>query len=143
MVSGWLPNVDRDRVVAAVEAFERQTSGEIVVSISHLFWGNVERAARRAFDRLGIANTRLRNGVLLFVVPARHRLVILGDTAIDAKVAPGFWARAAASTAAHIAPGELTSGLLHGIQLIGAELAAHFPPAEGDTNELPDVIDVR
>jgi uncharacterized membrane protein len=135
--------IDLARVRAAVEAAERATSGQIVVSVSRWFWGSVERNARRAFERLGVAHTHKRNGVLLFVVPARRRLVVLGDDGIHAKVGQEFWNATVFAIVDHFRAGEPTAGVVHGVELIGAQLAAHFPHTAEDTNELPDEPEAR
>jgi uncharacterized membrane protein len=135
--------IDSDRVQNAVERAENCTSGEIVVSVSGIFWGDVEQAARRAFARLGIANTRRRNGILIFVVPSRRRFMVLGDTGIHQSAGPDFWLRVAAGLSADFHRGNFTDGLVTAIETIGEQLAAHFPcdPAT-DRNELADKIDL-
>ena len=133
--------IDRARVRAAIETAERETSGQIVVSIARWFWGSVDRTARRAFERLHIARTRERNGVLVFVVPARRRFVVLGDEGVHAKVGQEFWDAAVAAIGERFATGDLTGGLVHGVETIGAALARHFPHRQDGTNELSD--DVR
>ena len=55
------------------------------------FWGDVRRAAERAFARLRIDRTREHNGVLIFVAPWRRRFAILGDEGIHRRVEDGFW----------------------------------------------------
>ena len=130
--------IDGERVRAAVEEAERKTSGEIVVAIARYFWGDVERAARRAFHRLGVARTTGRNGVLLFVVPSRHRFVVLGDIGIHARVGQRFWDVTAAAMSQCFRAGDLTGGILRGVETIGAQLAAQFPRRRDDVNELPD-----
>ena len=72
--------IDSAKVKDAIEAAERRTSGEIAVSVSPVFWGDVRTAAQKAFERMGMTRTRERNGVLIFVVPARRRFVVLGDS---------------------------------------------------------------
>jgi uncharacterized membrane protein len=134
--------LDQERVRKAIAAAEKQTSGEIRVSVAPLFWGRVRPVAERAFRRLGMANTRLRNGVLFFIVPARKRFVVLGDEGIHAKVGQGFWDGIAAKMAEHFEKGEFTEGLIAGIQTAAEGLSFHFPyePA-ADLNELPDDVD--
>ena len=132
--------VDEGRVRAAIEAAEATTSGQIVVSIAPWFWGSVERAAGRAFQKLGIDRTRHHNGVLLFVVPARRRFVLRGDDALHSAVGQAFWDATVTAIAEKFRAGDLTAGLVHGVELVGAELAKHFPHEPGDTNELPDVV---
>ena len=133
--------IDSARVRAAIEAAEARSSGEIVVSIAEYFIGNVPRAARETLERLGVTKTRLRNGVLLFVAPARRRFEILADDGIHAKVAPGFWEMVAAALGRRFAAREYTDGLVEAIERIGTELALHFPRGPHDINELSDEPD--
>ncbi len=131
-------SIDRAAVKAAVLAAERSTSGEIVVSIAPWFWGSVDKAADFAFAKLGIGHTRDRNGVLLFVCPRRRRFVVLGDDAIHAKVGQAFWDAAAAAIGERFRARDLTGGIVQGIEMIGAQLAAHFPRHADDVDQLPD-----
>ncbi len=119
--------IDGDRIKDAIRAAERHTSGEVCVSVSSLFWGNVEKAAEKAFVRLGIARTKERNGVLLFVVPSRRKFVIIGDSGIHEKVGQEFWSRVADKVAKRFQDGDFTGGLSRGIEEVGDGLATHFP----------------
>jgi uncharacterized membrane protein len=148
MALGWLSRgrftarIDAPRVKQAIEQAERQTSGEIVVSVSRFFWGSVQRAAEMTFVRLDVQRTEAHNGVLIFVVPARRQFVLLGDEGIHAKVGQAFWDAAAEAISRRFRDGDVTGGLVDGIDRIGAQLAAHFPyQGERDVNELPDDID--
>ena len=134
--------VDVERVKAAIGQAERETSGEIRVSVAPYFWGPVRHVAERAFERLGMSQTRQRNGVLFFIVPSRRRFVVLGDEGIHAAVGQDFWDSLAATLAVHFRKGEFTEGIVRAIGEAGAKLAAHFPcdPAT-DKNELPDDVD--
>jgi len=134
--------VDRERIKNAIEAAEHRTSGEICVSVSRLFWGNIETAADKAFVRLGMTRTKDRNGVLLFVVPSRRKFVVLGDQGIHERVGQEFWESVAAIISGKFREGDFTGGLLNAIEKVGEELATHFPydPAT-DKNELPDDVD--
>ncbi len=134
--------IDRDEVRKAIVEAEKRTSGEIGVSVAHFFWGRVRPKAEDAFRRLGMANTRLRNGILFFIVPARKHFVVLGDEGIHAKVGQDFWDGIAASMSGHFRKDEFQEGILAGIRTAAAGLAVHFPhePA-ADVNELPDEVD--
>ncbi|MEO8551261.1 MAG: hypothetical protein ABI678_14865 [Kofleriaceae bacterium] len=129
--------LDSDRVAAAVAAAELATSGEIVVALAPWFWGRVDKVAEKAFTRLNIARTRDRNGVLIFVCPRRRRCTVIGDVAIHERCGQPLWDRAVAAIA-QAAPADLTAGVVRAIELVGAELAAQFPPRADDRNELPD-----
>ncbi len=136
-------SIDHERVREAIAAAERSTSAEIRVSLSTFFWGSVEKAAHKAFDRLGMRATELRNGVLIFVVPSRRTFVVLGDEGIHAKVGDEFWSGVAAVLSERFQKADFTGGLLRGIATVGTALAEHFPrDGKGDKNELPDDVDL-
>ncbi len=134
--------LDSRRIEEAIRQAERRTSGEIRVSVSRFFWGDVRRVAERAFVRLGMTATRDRNGVLFFIVPARRCFVVLGDEGIHAKVGQEFWERVTGAVSERLRDGDFTLGVVQGIETVGEQLALHFPfdPA-ADTNELSDDID--
>jgi uncharacterized membrane protein len=134
--------IDSARIQEAIREAERRTSGEICVSVSSLFWGDVEKAAEKAFIRLGLTRTKQGNGVLLFVVPSRRKLVVLGDQGIHEKVGQGFWVRVVESVAERFRAGDFTGGIVRGIEEVSEQLAAHFPYDTAlDVNELPNAVE--
>jgi uncharacterized membrane protein len=122
-----LSKIDTRRIEAAIAEAERHTTGEVVVSVAPFFIGRADKLARRAFERLGVAKTKDRNGVLFFLVPSRHRLVLLGDEGIHTKVGQEFWEETAAKLAAYFRRGDFTGGLIEGIAEVACVLANHFP----------------
>ena len=136
--------IDTAAVEHAIAAAERTTTGEIRVALSRFyFWGDVRRAAERAFTRLRMNRTREHNGVLIFVAPWRRRFAILGDEGIHRRVEDGFWDAIAAALGQAFHGGDLTGGLVRAIDSIGARLAVHFPVppgTDGNPNELPDHV---
>jgi uncharacterized membrane protein len=134
--------IDKGRIESAIRAAELRTSGEICVSVSRIFWGNVETAARKAFERMGITQTRERNGVLFFVVPSRRKFVVLGDAGIHEKVGQEFWTSVVSAVTDKFRSGQFTEGLVKGIETVGEQLATHFPyDTASDKNELPNDVD--
>jgi uncharacterized membrane protein len=134
--------IDREKIKKAIQAAEHRTSGEICVSVAPFFWGNIHKAADKAFVRMGVAKTKDRNGVLFFVVPSRRRFVVLGDAGIHERVGQEFWHRVVAVVAERFREGDFTGGLVRGIEEVGEQLASHFPyDAATDENELPDDVD--
>ena len=134
--------IDNDRIKEAIRSAEKQTSGEICVSVSLLFWGNVQKAAEKAFVRMGLTRTRERNAVLFFVVPSRRKFVVLGDAGIHEKVGQEFWHRMVHLVSDKFRERDFTDGLVDGIAAVGEQLAIHFPyNADGDKNELQDEVD--
>jgi uncharacterized membrane protein len=133
--------IDQKRVKAAIEKAEQETSGEICVSVAPLFWGSVEKAADKAFVRMGMTRTAQRNGVLFFVVPSRRKFVVLGDRGIHEKVGQDFWERIASQLSEKFHEGDFTGGLVSGIEEVGRQLSAHFPYVASDRNELTNEVD--
>ena len=134
--------IDKDRIKQAIQQAERRTSGEIRVSVSPLFWGDVRKAAERAFERLGMTATRDRNAVLFFIVPSRHKFVVLGDRGIHERVGQEFWHSVVQALTEKFHQGDFTGGIVAGVEAVGDGLAQHFPYCpETDINELPDDID--
>jgi uncharacterized membrane protein len=137
-----LRTIDNDRIKEAIRGAEKQTSGEICVSVSPLFWGDVQKAAEKVFVRLGMTRTKQRNAVLFFLVPSRRKFVVLGDAGIHEKVGQEFWHRMVHVVSEKFREGDFTDGLVDGIAAVGEQLAMHFPyNADGDKNELPDEVD--
>jgi uncharacterized membrane protein len=134
--------IDQRRIHDAIESAERRTSGEICVSVAPLFWGKIEKAADKAFVRLGMTRTKDRNGVLFFVVPARRKFVVLGDRGIHERVGQEFWDTVVAAVAEEFKAGDFTTGLVKGIEQVGDQLAVHFPfERVTDKNELSNEVD--
>ena len=136
-----LTTIDQEKVKEAIRRAENRTSGEIRVSVAPLFWGSIEKAADKAFVRMGMTATKDRNGVLFFVVPARRKFVVLGDRGIHEKVGQEFWDRVAAVLSERFRDGDFTGGLVRGIEEIGEQLAAHFSHQSDDQDELPDEVE--
>jgi uncharacterized membrane protein len=122
-----LQHVDEHRVRSAIEAAESNTTGKIHVTLSHQAGGSARSGAERLAKKLRLGDTRERNGVLFFIVPDRREFTVLGDAGIHQKVGQEFWDRVVGAMSDKIKEGDLTDGLIHGIEEAGRELAAHFP----------------
>jgi uncharacterized membrane protein len=65
----------------------------------------------------------------------------LGDSGINERVGQEFWQHIARALSERLHHGDLTGGLVAGIEEVGERLARFFPRVESDTNELPDDVD--
>ncbi len=133
--------IDAEAVKAAIAEAERNTSGEIRVSVSTFFWGGVRKTGEKAFERLGMTATVRRNGVLFFLVPSRRKFVVLGDEGIHQIVGQSFWDDVTATVSDRFRKGDFTGGLVHGVAETGRVLALHFPKEDANPNELADDVD--
>ena len=137
----FLGRLDHDRIVAAIRAAEERSRGEIRVHVTHKPVEDAERAAAALFEKLGMTATADRNGVLLFVAPARQRFAVVGDKGIHEKCGEGFWKDVASAMEEDFRQGRFTEGIVKGVAKAGDALAAHFPRTGGpDVNELPDEV---
>lgn len=129
-------------IVSAIRAAERKTSGELRVFISHKTdVADPVTAAQQEFARLGMAHTRERNGVLIFLAPGPRQFAVIGDAGVHARCGDAFWRELAQAMTAHFRAGEFTEGIVQGIHRAGELLAEHFPRRPDDANELPDRVE--
>lgn len=128
------------RVVEAIKQAELNTSGEIKVHIENHCKGDVEQRSLVVFNRLKLNETKLRNGVLIYLAAKDHKFAILGDEGINNVVDDGFWNDVKDLMLAHFKEGRFADGLEQGIQRCGEKLKTHFPYQSDDINEIPDEI---
>lgn len=98
----------------------------------------VRRRAIRYFKVGAERRTSGRTGVLIYLSLAEHRAEIVADEAIHSKVTPETWGDAMAMLVAEVREGRMADGMVAAVRAVGSVLAAHFPRAADDVNELPD-----
>jgi uncharacterized membrane protein len=118
-------------IVAAIQAAERNTTGQIRVRISPRHIDDAVAAAQAEFLRLGLNRSPGRNGVLIFVAPRAHKFAVFGDEAVHAQCGDSFWRALAGAMEGHFRRSEFTPGIIHGVQKAGELLAQHFPRPPG------------
>ena len=72
-----------------------------------------------------------------------HRVVVLADEGIAAKVDAEHWIATDRAILSKVREGALKDGLIAGIRSAAEVLSEHFPWTEGDRNEVPDRVTVR
>ncbi len=138
--TAFLTPEERAAVEDAIAAAEGTTSGEIRVVISRSAKGDPLEAARRAFARLGMQETRERNGVLIYLATADRKFAIYGDEGIHRIIGQEGWERIRDGMAERFARGAFGEGLVYAVREVGKVLARHFPWRPDDVNELPDEV---
>ncbi len=104
----------------------------------------VHRRASMAFLDEEVFDTRDRTGILLFVSRFEHRIEVLGDEGINAKVEAEEWVEVVALIRDGIRSGDLAGGMVAGIAKCGELLHRRgVEIRENDTDELPDGVRVR
>lgn len=136
----FLTEQEQDLVTSAISDAESLTSGEIRIAVEKHCNGEAFDRATAYFSRLGMDKTSLHNGVLIYLAYEDHKFAIIGDRGINRVVPEDFWETTQIAMKAHFAGGNMVNGLVAGIKLAGEKLATHFPPQNGDINELPNDI---
>ena len=120
-----------------------------LLSLPRLRAALVPRAARRAvahrvaleqFAIRGIANTKDRTGILVFVSLAERYARIIADDGIAARVPQSEWQGAIDALVAHMRDGRIADGFITAVDKCGAALARHFPRGATNRDELKDRI---
>jgi putative membrane protein len=109
----------------------------------------IPRAARRAlahrlameqFVIRGMARTKERTGVMIFVSLAERYARIIADDGIAARVSQAEWQGAVDSLVTHMREGRVADGFIAATGLCADVLAKHFPSAGAEPSELPDRV---
>jgi uncharacterized membrane protein len=133
-------HLDDDRIVEAIREAELRTSGEIRVYIAKENAPDAMKAAIEQFERMGMTQTRERNGVLIFIAPKSKTFAIVGDEGIHQKCGPDFWNAIIEEMRTHFRENP-TNAIVHAIAKAAEHLAKHFPRRADDRNELPDSVE--
>jgi len=100
----------------------------------------VKERAIRAFFEKGLYRTRDETGILIFISLFEHKVWILGDRGINARIPADTWMELVQLLAAGLKEGKAAEALCEVVTRCGKELALHFPRKSDDTNELQDEI---
>jgi len=101
----------------------------------------VAQRAAQAFLSEEVFRTRERVGILIFISILEHRVVVVGDTGINAKVEQLEWNGIVATITAGIRARRPADGLIAAIATCGDILRERgFAIQPGDINELPDSL---
>lgn len=137
----FVDQLEHDRIVRAIAAAEKKTSGEIRVYIKRGEIPDAVQAAREQFETLGMTATRERNGILIFVAPRSQKFAVLGDEGIHQRCGDAFWQQLVNAMQQHFRAENFTDAVVHAIDRAGELLAAEFPRQPDDRNELPNAVE--
>jgi len=94
-------------------------------------------AALRAFTEQGIRRTKDRTGILIYVTLLEHRVVVLGDEAIDRALGPDeSWEEVVSLVLDGIRSGQATDGIVKAVKRCGEMLSHPLPASDDDSNEI-------
>lgn len=136
----FLSETEEAEIIEAIRTAEKNTSGEIRVHIEASTKLDVFDRAMEVFHFLKMDNTKLQNGVLIYVAVHDKNFVIYGDKGINDVVVDDFWDSTKDIMQRHFKLGDFKQGLVEGILKAGQQLEQYFPWQQDDKNELPDTI---
>ena len=140
MAKDLFTEAEQQQVREAIQEAELNTSGEVKIHIERKLKEDVMNRASFVFEKLELHQTKLRNGVLIYLAVESKEFAILGDVGINQKVPEGFWDSTSLIMLEQFKKGDFVGGLIAGIKEAGLQLKAHFPYQKGDINELSDDI---
>ncbi len=127
-------------ILRAIKEAETNTSGEIRVHIESKCKEDVLDHAAYFFEKLNMHETKLRNGVLIYLAVDDRKFAILGDVGINQVTSETFWDEIKEEMLILFREQKFTEGLIIGIKMIGEALKVNFPYQNDDVNELSDEI---
>jgi len=103
-------------------------------------WASLSSRARaiEVFSGLRVWDTEENTGVLVYVLLADHKVEIVTDRGIAAKVDAAQWRAICRTMQEAFREGRFEEGALAGVTAISALLEEHFPARGDNPNELPD-----
>lgn len=146
--TGWgLRRAFNPQLLAAIEqaiaATESTHGGEIRFAVEDNLsaaelWRNTtpRQRAIEVFARLGVWDTQLNNGVLIYVLWADHDVEIVADRAYTQRVSEPQWREVCHRMEGLFGQKQVQQAATEGIRAVGSLIARHFPAA--DRNELPN-----
>lgn len=130
----------QEEIIKSIENAELNTSGEIRLHLENTCKSDPVKRAIEVFEKLGMHETKLRNGVLFYLSINDKKIAVIGDKGINDIVPTNFWDDIKNEIINHFKNNQFTDGLCKGIEKAGEKLKIHFPFDSNDTNELSNDI---
>jgi uncharacterized membrane protein len=118
---------EQKEILDAIAEAERITSGEIRVHLDLHAGDDPLGRAQDVFDELGMANTRMHNGVLMYLAVEDGKFVVLGDEGITDRVPEDFWDHIRDGVEESFHRDDFLDGVLYFIEETGENLQEYFP----------------
>ncbi len=128
-----------------ISKMEKITSGEIRAAIKEeaplLRKGKeIKILAEEEFHKLGMADTRDKTGILIYVLLSKRKFYILADSGINEKVNQDVWNKMRDEMQFEFQQGHYLEGIVKTIEKVGNLLSEYFPIKHDDTNELSNKV---
>ena len=140
----FLSEQEEQQIVEAINTAEQKTSGEIRIHLEHHCEGDALDRADQVFHNLGMDETKLQNGVLIYVATEDHKAAVYAGKGIHREVEEGFWDDVLQILISHFKQEEFEQGIEEAVHKVGNKLEELFPyHQKGDLDELSNEISFR
>ena len=137
----FLTEDEEQQIVNAINAAEQKTSGEVRVHIEHHCPNDALERAAHIFHDLGMDETRLQNGVLIYIATEDHKAAVYAGKGIHTKVENGFWDDVLRILITHFKKEEFEKGIEDAVHKVAHKLEELFPyHQKGNLDELSNEI---
>jgi len=124
---------------------EKITSGEIRVEIKENISilkskKTLKDLATEEFYKLGMASTRDKTGILIYILLSKRQFYILADSGINEKVEQFTWDKIRDEMESEFKIGNYLNGVISTVSKVGNILSKYFPIKQDDTNELSNKV---
>ncbi|WP_440999160.1 TPM domain-containing protein [Fodinibius sp. SL11] len=137
----FLSEDEEQQIVNAINTAEQKTSGEIRIHIEHDCEGEPLERAARIFHDLGMDETKLKNGVLIYIATEVQKAAVYAGEGIHREVEDGFWDDVLQILITHFKNEEFEQGIENAVHKVGDKLEELFPyDQKGDVDELSNEI---
>ena len=100
----------------------------------------VKEKALVSFLEQELHHTRDRTGILILISLFEHRVQVLADSGINAKVPEQTWEELVEMITTGLKSGDACNAICQAVTRCGELLEEHFPVKQDDTDELPNLV---
>ena len=139
-LENFLSTDEEQEIVSAILMAEKKTTGEIRVHLECRTSEPIDSRAKNVFHALKMDNTKLENGVLIYIAIENKKFGIYGDVGIDKKVNSDFWNKTRDVMQHHFEARAFKTGIVEGIKSASEALEKFFPWETNDKDELSNEV---
>ncbi len=139
------PRGTLSRIEHTIAEVEKTHAGQIcfvvedALPLKHLLAGLPARdRAIEVFSHMRVWDTEHNNGVLIYLLLADHKVEIVADRGVHAKLGQATWEEVCRDMECAFKQGRFEEGAITGIHKVGQHMAQHYPHSGKKINELPD-----
>ena len=151
-VERYLPTADLQRISREIGVSEQNHCGQIRFVVESRYPSaevlrglDTRTRAWQWFGELGVWNTEMNSGVLVYISFADHAVEIVADRGIAVKVNSESWQHVCQTMRECFQRGGFVEGLERGLREVDGILTAHLPRGGdcGGEDELPNEVVLR